>query len=159
VQYLLFDGTGELVRKGDAERSATGSMAIRLTPVEWPLGTGANSLEVAVTSRRVALPAFASHAFATVPSWEVGAASAGRAQGGAWRPPTSGEQPRGYWRDFRRMALFTVKRVFALFLTVLVGVYLTILIANMGGQVDELRLVQIRTTAPSRCGRIRPSST
>jgi peptide/nickel transport system permease protein len=45
------------------------------------------------------------------------------------------------------MALFTFKRVVALLLTVLVGVYLTILIANMGGQVDELRLVQIRSTA------------
>jgi peptide/nickel transport system permease protein len=55
--------------------------------------------------------------------------------------------PHGYWRDFRRMVAFTVKRVFALLLTVLVGVYLTILIANMGGLVDELRLVQIRTTA------------
>lgn len=53
----------------------------------------------------------------------------------------------GIWRDVWRMALFTFKRVVALLLTVLVGVYLTILIANMGGQVDELRLVQIRSTA------------
>jgi peptide/nickel transport system permease protein len=53
----------------------------------------------------------------------------------------------GHWRDLRRMVLFTLKRVFALLLTVLVGVYLTILIANMGGQVDELRMVQIRSTA------------
>ena len=54
---------------------------------------------------------------------------------------------RGYGRDLWRMALFTLKRVFALLLTVLAGVYLTILIANMGGEVDELRLVQIRSTA------------
>lgn len=53
----------------------------------------------------------------------------------------------GYWRDVKRMALFTLKRILALLLTVLVGVYLTILIANMGGKVDELRLVQIRSTA------------
>ena len=53
----------------------------------------------------------------------------------------------GQWRDFRRMALFAAKRIMALLLTVLVGVYLTILIANMGGKVDELRMVQIRSTA------------
>lgn len=49
-------------------------------------------------------------------------------------------------RDLRRVAVFTTMRLVALFLTVLVGVYLTILIANMGGRVDELRLVQIRGT-------------
>jgi peptide/nickel transport system permease protein len=49
-------------------------------------------------------------------------------------------------RDFRRIAVFTVVRLFALFITVLIGVYLSILIANMGGQVDELRLAQIRST-------------
>ncbi|MCC5858448.1 MAG: ABC transporter permease [Ectothiorhodospiraceae bacterium] len=54
--------------------------------------------------------------------------------------------PRGLWRDIRSMLVFSAKRLLALFLTVLVGVYLTIYIANMGGQVDELRLVQIRGT-------------
>ncbi len=74
VQYMLFDGTGELVQQGDAERMADGQYTIRLTPVELAgLGVGANSLEVAVTSHRVALPSFASHVFATVPSWAVGA--------------------------------------------------------------------------------------
>jgi len=53
---------------------------------------------------------------------------------------------RGFLRDLRRLTLFTIKRLAALFLTVLVGVYLTILIANMGGQVDELRMVQIQST-------------
>lgn len=53
---------------------------------------------------------------------------------------------RGLTRDLGRLALFTVKRLAALFLTVVVGVYLTILVANMGGQVDELRMVQIRST-------------
>jgi peptide/nickel transport system permease protein len=53
---------------------------------------------------------------------------------------------RGFLRDLRRLTIFTTKRLAALFLTVLVGVYLTILIANMGGQVDELRMVQIQST-------------
>ena len=59
----------------------------------------------------------------------------------------SGATParRGLLRDARRLSMFAAKRLVALFLTVLIGVYLTILIANMGGQVDELRLVQIRT--------------
>ena len=73
LQYLLFDGTGELVRKGDAARMDDGQWLIRLAPQDLAaLGVGANSLEVAVTSNRVALPSFASHAFATVPSWSVG---------------------------------------------------------------------------------------
>ena len=63
------------------------------------------------------------------------------ASSGAMATPT-----RGFLRDLRRLTLFTIKRLAALFLTVLVGVYLTILIANMGGQVDELRMVQIQST-------------
>jgi len=43
-----------------------------------------------------------------------------------------------------RVTRFTVVRLLALFLTVVVGVYLTILIANMGGYVDELRRSTIR---------------
>ncbi|WP_163576489.1 ABC transporter permease [Halomonas faecis] len=54
---------------------------------------------------------------------------------------------RGGWRDLRRLLLYTVKRLLALFVTVVVGVYLTIVIANMGGQVDDLRRVQIRSEA------------
>jgi peptide/nickel transport system permease protein len=54
---------------------------------------------------------------------------------------------RGVLRDLRRVALFTFVRLFALFVTVVIGVYLAIFIANMGGRVDELRLVQIRTAA------------
>ena len=49
-------------------------------------------------------------------------------------------------RDFCRLGWFTLRRVLALFVTVLIGVYLTILIANMGGKVDELRKIQIRAT-------------
>jgi peptide/nickel transport system permease protein len=54
---------------------------------------------------------------------------------------------RGLLQDFRRIVVFTAMRLIALFVTVLIGVYLAILIANMGGQVDELRLVQIRSAA------------
>jgi len=52
----------------------------------------------------------------------------------------------GWSKDLFRISIFTIRRLVALFLTVLVGVYLTIVIANMGGQVDELRKLQIRTT-------------
>ena len=54
--------------------------------------------------------------------------------------------PASRLRDLRRILAFTVLRLTGLFVTVIVGVYLTILIANMGGQVDELRIVQIRST-------------
>lgn len=43
-----------------------------------------------------------------------------------------------------RVLRYTVFRLIALFLTVVVGVYLTVLIANMGGYVDEIRRGQIR---------------
>lgn len=52
----------------------------------------------------------------------------------------------GHWRDLYRVLLFAMLRLVALFITVVIGVYLTIIVANMGGKVDELRLVQIRMT-------------
>jgi peptide/nickel transport system substrate-binding protein len=68
IQYLLFDGRRELVGRGRAEPAGEGSWRIQLSHDDVAaLGVGANSLELAVTSRRVALPAFASHVFATVP--------------------------------------------------------------------------------------------
>ena len=57
---------------------------------------------------------------------------------------TDGTTSTGLLRDLRHIGLFTAGRLLALFITVMVGVYLTILIANMGGQVDELRELQIR---------------
>lgn len=42
------------------------------------------------------------------------------------------------------MARFTGFRVLSLFFTIVIGVYLTILIANMGGKVDDIRRAQIR---------------
>lgn len=43
-----------------------------------------------------------------------------------------------------RVARYTAYRAIALFLTVVVGVYLTILIANLGGQLDDIRRAQTR---------------
>ena len=43
-----------------------------------------------------------------------------------------------------RLARYTGLRLVALFFTVVIGVYLTILIANMGGHVDTIRKAQIR---------------
>lgn len=43
-----------------------------------------------------------------------------------------------------RLAKYTGLRLLALFFTVVIGVYLTILIANMGGRVDDIRRAQIR---------------
>jgi peptide/nickel transport system substrate-binding protein len=68
AQFLVFGGAGQLVVKGEAQRAEPGRWRIALGARDLErLGAGSNSLEVAVTSRRVALPAFASHAFATVP--------------------------------------------------------------------------------------------
>ena len=53
----------------------------------------------------------------------------------------------GWLKDARRVAVFAALRLFALFVTVLIGVYLAILIANMGGRVDDLRMVQIRLSS------------
>jgi len=45
---------------------------------------------------------------------------------------------------FSRLARYSITRLFMLFITVVIGVYLTILIANMGGYVDEIRRGTIR---------------
>ncbi len=46
--------------------------------------------------------------------------------------------------NFAKLARFTATRLVVLALTVTVGIYLTILIANMGGYVDEIRKGAIR---------------
>lgn len=43
-----------------------------------------------------------------------------------------------------RITQYTLVRAVTVFLTVVVGVYLTIIIANMGGKVDEIRKAEIR---------------
>ncbi|MBE0411669.1 MAG: ABC transporter permease, partial [Anaerolineales bacterium] len=45
---------------------------------------------------------------------------------------------------FNRVAKYTLVRTFALFVTVVIGVYITVLIANMGGHVDNIRKSSIR---------------
>lgn len=68
ARYMVFDGTGRMVLQGDAvPASESGIWRIGMSAAEMAtLGTGANSLEVTVTSRGVALPTFATHGFATI---------------------------------------------------------------------------------------------
>lgn len=61
-------------------------------------------------------------------------------------------QRRGTPSTFRRVAQYTVVKLAALFATVVVGVYLTILIANMGGYVDEIRKGVIREEVAIQVG-------
>ncbi len=56
-------------------------------------------------------------------------------------------------RDFTtffRVVKYTGVRILTLSITVLIGLYLTILIANMGGYVDQIRLSQIREDVSMR---------
>lgn len=57
--------------------------------------------------------------------------------GRRWRTSAAGS-------TFMRVARYTVTRTIALFITIVVGVYVTVLIANMGGYVDQIRIGQIR---------------
>ncbi len=54
------------------------------------------------------------------------------------------EEPRRGVPTWQRVLRYTVVRTIMLLITVVVGVYLTVLIANMGGYVDEIRRGQIR---------------
>ncbi len=55
-------------------------------------------------------------------------------------------------QNMRRAFLYILKRAGVLFITVVIGVYLTILIANMGGAVDEIREGQIRESVSMMVG-------
>lgn len=59
-------------------------------------------------------------------------------------PEASSAALRGGASAFARMVRYTLVKTVTLFFTVVVGVYLTIIIANMGGQVDEIRRGVIR---------------
>ena len=59
-------------------------------------------------------------------------------------PATRGGSGSG---GFARLARYTLTRAISLLATVVIGVYLTILIANMGGYVDEIRRGEIREAA------------
>jgi peptide/nickel transport system substrate-binding protein len=66
VRYLLFDARGELVELGNAELVREGVWRVALNSKQTArLGLGSNRLEVAVTSRVVALPSFRSFRFVT----------------------------------------------------------------------------------------------
>ncbi len=52
--------------------------------------------------------------------------------------------------SFARVARYVALRLITLFLTVIVGVYLTILIANMGGYVDQIKKGEIREAVQMR---------
>lgn len=62
-------------------------------------------------------------------------------------PPPAARGRGGLPPTAARLLKYTSYRLVALFLTVVVGVYLTILIANLGGQVDDIRRAQIREGA------------
>jgi len=51
---------------------------------------------------------------------------------------------------FSRVAKYTLVRLVMLFITVTIGVYLTVLIANMGGYVDKIRAADIRESVALR---------
>ena len=67
VKYLLFDSAGSLVATGDAVAGADGEYTISLpADVTGKLTEGSNKLEVAVSSKLVALSALGSFEFVTV---------------------------------------------------------------------------------------------
>ena len=50
------------------------------------------------------------------------------------------------YKSFMRLLKYSVKRLASLMVSVVVAVFLTILIANMGGYVDQIRMGEIRET-------------
>ena len=67
ARFMLFDGRGQLRFEGDAEPAGPGQWTVAFSAEQIAsLGVGANTLELAITSVHVSLPAFATHAFATV---------------------------------------------------------------------------------------------
>src|SRR5678810_738766 len=52
---------------------------------------------------------------------------------------------------FGRIARYSIVRLLTMFVTVVIGIYLTIMIANMGGYVDTImRLSLIHISEPTR---------
>jgi len=56
------------------------------------------------------------------------------------------EERKAKRQAFVRLLRYSALKLLALFFTVAVGVYITVLVANMGGYVDEIRRSQIRET-------------
>jgi peptide/nickel transport system permease protein len=61
-------------------------------------------------------------------------------------PPAAGAAAKKTYGAFFRIVQYTAIRLLTLFITVVIGIYLTILIANMGGYVDQIQRAQIRET-------------
>lgn len=68
------------------------------------------------------------------------------------QPGSEVGRSRGAPSALRRIVQYTVVKLVALFATVVVGVYLTILIANMGGYVDEIAKGVIREQVSIQVG-------
>lgn len=67
VKYLVFNSNGDLVASGDAEFVADGQYKVTLpADVTSKFEAGSNKIEVAVVSRAVSIPSFASFEFVTV---------------------------------------------------------------------------------------------
>src|SRR5678816_3586711 len=62
------------------------------------------------------------------------------------QPPAENAVKKGTRRDstFMRVTRFVSLRILTLFMTVVIGIYLTIMIANMGGYVDQIMRGEIR---------------
>lgn len=54
------------------------------------------------------------------------------------------QQKKATWNTLNRIGKYTLLRLVTLFVTVVIGVYLTIMIANMGGKVDDIMRSEIR---------------
>lgn len=61
--------------------------------------------------------------------------------GGSQIPKKKSSHPA--WRSFKRFARYTAVRLITLFCTVVIGIYLAIMVANMGGFVDKILEGQI----------------
>jgi peptide/nickel transport system substrate-binding protein len=67
VRYMLFDSRGELLELANPELAGDGTWRVVLSPKQTArLASGSNRLELAVTSRLVALPSFRTFRFVTV---------------------------------------------------------------------------------------------
>src|SRR5512144_721777 len=62
------------------------------------------------------------------------------------QPPLENVVPQKTRRDstFMRVFRYVVTRLLTLFVTVVIGIYLTIMIANMGGYVDQIMRGEVR---------------
>ncbi len=49
-------------------------------------------------------------------------------------------------QSLKRLLRYTLLKLIALIITVAIGVYITVIVANMGGEVDNIRMATIRET-------------